>query len=68
MIKFLFKSLIIVLLLLLLIPLTRFLIWIISHVFADIGLVVGEAIDPLGVAALLLIGIAIVLFIVAIKS
>jgi hypothetical protein len=37
-------------------------------VFADIGLVVGEAIDPLGVAALLLIGIAIVLFIVAIKS
>lgn len=68
MIKAIFKSLIAVILLIFLIPLARLLIWLASHLFTDFGLIVSGAVDPLGVAALLLIGVALLFVILAIKS
>lgn len=68
MIKFLFKTLIAVIILLLLIPLSRLLIWLVTLVFADLGAVICGNVDPLGIAALLLIGIAIFLIVLACKS
>ncbi len=65
MIKFLFKFLLAVILLIMIIPLFRLLIWIVTHVFADVLLV---SIDPMGVATLLIIGVAILLIILAIKA
>lgn len=68
MIKFLLKFLIAVILLLLIIPLSRLLIWLVTLVFADMGTVVFKNVDPLGIAALLLIGIALFLIALALKS
>ena len=68
MIKFLFKTLIIVLLLLLLIPLSRLLIWMATHVYASLNLCINGTIDPLGLTSLFLIGLAIYLIVLAIKS
>lgn len=68
MIKFLLKFLIAVILLLLIIPLSRLLIWLVTLVFADMGFIAGGAIDPMGVVALFLIGVALLLIVLAIKA
>ena len=59
MIKFLFKSVIVVLLLLLLIPLVRFLINLLSNMLSGVGVATLGAIDPWAIAAIAFIGLTI---------
>ena len=67
MIKFLLKSLIVVILFIMLIPLSRVLIWLVAHVFSSLSSAVC-GVDPMGVVALLLIGVALLLIVIAIKA
>lgn len=68
MIKFLFKSIIVVVLLLLLIPLFKLLLQLISKVFVGLGICSGGSVDPWGVGAFFLIGIALLMIALAIKD
>ena len=68
MIKFLFKSLIVVVLLLLLMPLLKLLLKLVNNVFAGLGAYMGTDFDPRGVGALFLIGLALLLLALAIKD
>ena len=68
MIKFLFKSIIVVALLLLLIPLFKLLLKLINNVCVGLGAYMGTDVDPRGVGALFLIGLALLLIALAIKD
>lgn len=59
MIKFLFKSIIVVLLLLLLIPMSKLLWQLLANVFVKAGICTAGTVDPWGVAALFFIGLFI---------
>lgn len=68
MIKFLFKSVIVVLLLLLLIPLFKLLMQLITHVFLDLGICAGGQIDPWAVASFAFIGLFIFFMVLIFKD
>ena len=59
---------IVILLLLLLVPLLKLLMQLITHVFVELGVCVGGVIDPWGVAAFLFIGLALFFIVLAIKD
>lgn len=68
MIKFLFKSVIVVLLLLLLIPLFKLLMQLITHVFVDLGICEGGQIDPWAIASFAFIGLFIFFVVLIFKD
>lgn len=68
MIKFLFKSIIVVLLLLLLIPMCRLLWRMVSNVLDKAGICCAGTVDPWGVAALFFTGLFIFFLVLLLKD
>ena len=68
MIKFLFKSVIVVLLLLLLIPMCKLLWRLVANMFVNTGISTGGAIDPWGIAAICFTGLFLFFLVLIFKD
>lgn len=68
MIKFLLKSIIVVVLFLLLIPLLKLLMQLVTHVFVELGICVGGQIDPWAIASFAFIGLFIFFVVLIFKD
>lgn len=68
MIKFLFKSIIVVLLLLLLIPMCKLLWRLVANVLVNTGICIGGTVDPWGVAAICFTGLFIFFLVLIFKD
>lgn len=68
MIKFLFKSIIVVLLLLMLIPMFKLLWRLVGGVLVNAGIFTGETVDPWGIAAICFTGLFIFFMVLIFKD
>lgn len=68
MIKFLFKSIIVVLLLLLLIPMCKLLWRLVANALVNAGIFTGVAVDPWGVAAIFFTGLFLFFLVLIFKD
>lgn len=68
MIKFLFKSIIVVLLLLLLIPMCKLLWRLVANVLVNTGIFTGGTVDPWGIAAICFTGLFIFFLVLIFKD